>query len=294
MNRGADPGWSQVHAGRLGPCHRGRTGFGSCPTRSREEQSTERCGESPARLPHAPSNPEVGEPGHRESREAARVDPFEGREIEIDIDRYSVEGASGSHPKPDGRNLAAPYVDAGRTLAWDGRETDVGKHVDDRLLERLDDPAHPDPRAMQVEEQVRHELPRPMVGHLPPPIGANHGNRSGVPHVGASSRLPEREDRRMFQQPQLVGRIEASRLGARSHRLHCVAVRHAPQPADEKRPRLRCPGYPARRFLCVHGLRFHSTGTTPPRPCPHDVRKRGRTLRASGAPTPDYSNIRRT
>ena len=294
MNRGAVTGWSPTHAGRLGPCNRRRTGLGPCPARSREQQSAERCGESPAGLLHAPCNPEVREPGHRESREAARIDPVKVREIEIDVDRYSVEGASGSHPKPDGRNLATAHVDTGCAPASGSRDYVFAERVDDGLLERLDNPPHPDPRTVQVEEQIRHELPRPMVGHLPSPIGTNHGNRSGVPNVAPTSRLPEREDGRVLQQPQLVGRFEAPRLGARSHRLHCVAVRHTPQPADEKRPRMRRCGCPARRFVDVHGVRLHSTGTPAPCPRPNDVRSARNTLHACGASVPDYSNIRRT
>ena len=242
---GGHPGGSPIHAGRLGSRNRERIDSGSCPARAREEQSTERCGDSPARLLHTPSNPEVREPGHRESREAARVDSVEGREIEIDIDRYSVEGAPASHPKPDGRKLAALHVYAGGTLMSGGADSDVAEHVDDGLLERLDEPPYPDPRTMQVEEQIRHELSRPVVSHLSPSIGTDHGNRSGVPHVAAMSRLPEREDGRMLQQPQFVGRIEAPRLGVRSHRPHRVAVRHASQPPGEKRPRMRGHGYPA-------------------------------------------------
>ena len=294
MNRGAETGWSPAHAGRLGSRNRRRAGPGPCPTCSREQQSTERRGESPAGLLHAPCNPEVREPGHRESRETACVDPVEVREIEIDVDRYSVEGASGSHPKPDGRNLATTYVYTGCALASGSHDCGLAEHVDDGLLERLDNPPHPDPRTVQVEEQIRHELPRPMVGHLPSPIGTNHGNRSGVPHVAATSRPPEREDGRVLQQPQLVGRFEAPRLRVRSHRLHCVAVRHAPQPVDEKRPRMRRRGCPARRLVDVHGVRLHSTGAPPPWLYPNDARSAGNTLRPRSAPIPDYSNIRRT
>ena len=294
MNRGADQGWSPAHAGRLGARNRWRRGLGPCPTHSCEQPSTERCDESPAGLLYAPRNPEVREPGHRESCEATRVDPAEGREIEIDVDRHSVEGASGSHPKPDGRDLATAYVYTGCALESGSHDCGRMEHVDDGLLKRLDNSPHPDPRAVQVEEQIRHELPRPMIGHLPSPIGTNHGNCSGVPHVAATSRLPEREDARVLQQPQLVGRIAAPGLRVRSHRLHRVAVRHAPQPVDEKRPRMRRRGRPARRFAGVHCVRLHSTGPPPPWPYPYDVRGAGDTLRPCSAPTRDHSNIRRT
>ena len=132
--------------------------------------------------------------------------------------------------------LRPRYVDTGCALASGSPDGALVEHVDDGLLQRLDNPPHPDPRTVQVVEQVRHELPRPVVGHLPSPIGTNHGNRSGSPHVAASARLPEREDGRVLEQPQLIGRFQVPRFRVRSHRLHRVAVRHAPQPVDEERP----------------------------------------------------------
>ena len=149
-----------------------------------------------------------------------------------------MKRTSGTYAKTYRRDLAALHVDTGRPLVSGGRDADTAEHMDDRLLERLDNPAHPDARTMQVEEQIGDKLSRPMIGYLPASIGTNDGNRSGVSHVAASSGLSECEDRGMFEQPELVGRVDTSRLRTQSHRLHCRAVRYASEPADKKRSRL--------------------------------------------------------
>ena len=190
----------------------------------------------------APPNREVGEPGHGKNREPAGIDPIEGREIEVDVDRDAVERASVAYAKPDRGDLPAFHVDARRALAPGCRDARTAEHVDDRLLQRLDNPAYADLRTAQIEEQIGHELTGPMVGHLPSSIGANHGNRSGLSHMAAPSGLSERKDRGVLEQPELIGRVDARGFRTQPHRLHRLAVRHASEPAHEQRRRIRYRG----------------------------------------------------
>ena len=233
------------------------------PLNFTSQYSTKRCGEFPTCLFHAPSNREIGEPSHRESGEPARINSIEGREIEIDVDGDAMERTSAAYAKPYRRDLAPLDVNTGYPLTSARHDDGIAEHVDHRLLERLDETAYSDLRTVQVQEQIRHELSRPVVRHLPSSIGANHRYCSGVVHMAASSGLPEREDGGMFQQPEFIGRLRNPGFRTESHRLHRRAVRHASDPASQKVPKSGRGGRVTRRVLEVHGRRYRSTKTAP-------------------------------
>ena len=73
--------------------------------------------------------------------------------------------------------------------------------------------AHAEPRAPQVEEQVRDELAGPVIRDLAAAIDLDDGDAVVAQQVLAPAGEPERVDRRMLGEPELVGvspRVRAS------------------------------------------------------------------------------------
>ena len=183
-----------------------------------------------------------------------------------------MERASAAYAKPYRRYLAPLDVNTGCPITSARHDEGITEHVDHRLLERLDETAHSELRTVKVQEQIRHELTRPMVRHLPSSIGANHRNRSGVTHVAASSGLPEREDGGMFQQPEFIGRPHNPGFRTEPHRLHRRAVRHASDPASQEVLKSGRDKRVTRRVLEVHGRGYQSANTAPRTWAHHTVR----------------------
>ena len=84
--------------------------------------------------------------------------PRKGGEVQVDIDRDAVIGAAAPYPQPDSGELGALHVDPGGTRAPGGGHAPVRDHVDHRLLEVVDEPAHPEPEPTKIEQDVGDRL----------------------------------------------------------------------------------------------------------------------------------------
>ena len=220
--RGLLPAAGHRPATRVGPTgHRAARRCVTCSITSRATRS-------PGLLDR-PAHAEVTEPGNLETRVAARVDAAKGREVDVDVDRDAVIGAAPAHPQPEGGELRAVHVDPGRPWA-PGRDHPRASHrVDHRLLESVDEAAHPDSAPTKVDEDVDDRLAGSVVRHLPPAVRRGDRNPPRGMHVLAPPRLPEGVDRGMLDQPDLVRRVPGARVRERSH----VRNRALPVPAPE-------------------------------------------------------------
>ena len=81
----------------------------------------------------------------------------------------------------------------------------VASHVYHRRLDAPDHVAHAEPRAPQIEQQVGDELARAVVRHLAAAVDLDDRDAVVAQQVLAAAGEPERVDRRMLGQPDLVG-----------------------------------------------------------------------------------------
>src|SRR5690606_14962634 len=89
--------------------------------------------------------------GHGQPGVAAGVDPLERRQVHVDVEGQSVEGATAPHADAERGDLGAGDINARCTVAPDRLDVPVGQGVDDRLLDPADVLAHTDLEPLQVE-----------------------------------------------------------------------------------------------------------------------------------------------
>jgi hypothetical protein len=80
------------------------------------------------------------------------------------------------------------------------------EQVDHRLLELGDEPLDRQAAAAQVEQNVGDDLPRPVICDLAAAIDARDGNPIPAQQMLWLPGLPEGVNRRVLEEPQLVGR----------------------------------------------------------------------------------------
>ena len=217
---------------------------------SREERR-EMAGELLLDLGHgrggAPARGELlGEARHSQARvgDAAGDDDLEVPQVGRDVEGEPVRGDPARQVHADGADLLVAHPGAAVLLVAAGLDGVIGAGADHRLLQR----GHvlPDVRAVgEIEHRIRHELPRPVVGHVAPAIGGvdleallPEPLRRGddVPALGAPA---EGEHGRVLQQEQVVGGrgqpLGHRRAGER-HQAQAVLVLDAAELVDLQRP----------------------------------------------------------
>ena len=93
----------------------------------------------------------------------------------------------------------------------------ASQEIDHRLLEKVHELAHLDAATPQVDKGVDHELAGPVIGDVAAAVGLHE--RDGIVERRMLGALPQRVDRRMLEQPQLVGSIRVPFPGELLHRL---------------------------------------------------------------------------
>ena len=94
------------------------------------------------------------------------------------------------HAQPDGRELRARDVDAGR-IAPRRRDDAVVRHgVDDRVLERLHELARRQRAALEIQQNVRHELAGAVIRDLAAAVDLHDRNVARREQWLRSARMP--------------------------------------------------------------------------------------------------------
>src|SRR5206468_3526493 len=130
------------------------------------------------------------------------------------VEGEAVISPSARNADPERCKLRAPDVDAGRAGLALGAFAD---EIDHRLLQQPDEALHLDAASREVDERVEDELPGTVIGDLAAAVRAHYGNR--VRHARRPGALPERVNRRMLEQPDLVRGGCRARSGMGAHRL---------------------------------------------------------------------------
>src|SRR5215813_2840526 len=166
---------------------------------------------------HRPVDSEGTQLRHLEARVSARIDGAKRRKVHVDVEREPMVGPPLANANAERRNLGAVDVDAGRAgpaLA------PYREQIDDRLLEERHELPHLDAAPCEVDERVDDELAGAVISDVATAIGLDHGNAvSGLRVLRA---LPQRVDRRVLEQPQLIRGIARP---SRGEILHCCERR---------------------------------------------------------------------
>jgi hypothetical protein len=144
-----------------------------------------------------------------------------------------VVGAAARDAQADRRDLGAAHVDARHAGAARALDAVAAQQVEHRAFDPLHQLAHAQLAAAHVEQQVGDRLARPVIGHLAAAVGAHHRDAARGEHVLGAARKPEREHRRMLEEPQLVGRVRRARRGEGLHRTPRRLVGDAPEAARD-------------------------------------------------------------
>ena len=101
-----------------------------------------------------------------------------------------------------------PAPPMARAIALLAAGDGLGEQVDHGLLEHGDERSHLDPAPSEVDEGIEHDLARAVISDLAAPLDLHDRNSAvaarSVPRICGE---PERVDRRMLEQPELVGSV---------------------------------------------------------------------------------------
>ena len=136
-----------------------------------------------ATTPRSGGPAEIAHLRHLEPRVTAGVDAPERLEVHRDVEREPVVRAALADAQADARELAGTDVHAGRVAPAEGLDAPLRHRRDDGALDALDQRAHAEPGAIEVEQRIHHELARAVVGHLPAAIDLHDRDVAGAEQV---------------------------------------------------------------------------------------------------------------
>jgi hypothetical protein len=130
------------------------------------------------------------------------------------------------------------------TIATTRRYAERGTGRDHRRLERANERPDHEPAIREGDDRIRHELARAVVRHLAAAFRPNdldppgRERRRAGEDVGHIGRPPERQDRRMLEEEQLIRDSTVGTLGDQPMlQVMGLAVRHPAKPRRGDRPR---------------------------------------------------------
>ena len=106
-----------------------------------------------------------------------------------------MKRATSANAQAQSTDLGIPHIDARRSRTTHGNDVPVIQGVDDRLLDPVDELAHADAEAAQVDHRVADNLSGPVIGHLASTLDADNRNVARCQHMLRLARLAKRENR---------------------------------------------------------------------------------------------------
>ncbi len=131
--------------------------------------------------------------GHCKAAETAGIDAPEGFQIHRDVERETMERTATTDAQAQGRNLCSADIDARCTCVSQGGDVPSVQRVDLRLLDAAHEFAHANLQRPQVEQRIRDDLTRPVIGHLSTAIDRNDRYVTRRQYMLGKSGLAERE-----------------------------------------------------------------------------------------------------
>src|SRR6185437_5255047 len=130
-------------------------------------------------LGHSGEDALVGERGDAVLADAAGDDPLVMAEVGIDVQGHAMEAHPMAHAHADGGDLALAAVaagdpDADATRAPFAAQMELRQRADEPFLEAVDEGPDVAAAALEVEHDIAHALPRPVIGVLPAATAAEH------------------------------------------------------------------------------------------------------------------------
>ena len=148
-------------------------------------------------------------------------------EVGLHVQADAVEGDPAPELHPDGGDLvlthrgarrAALHPDAHAARPHLRADVEGQERPDHPGLQRLDEGAHVAPPGVEVQHDIGHPLPRPVIGELAAPGCLKHWEAVRLQEVGRLGRDPRRVERRMLQEPDQLRRPAlGDGCGARLH-----------------------------------------------------------------------------
>ncbi len=166
-----------------------------------------------ADLGHVRAYAKIGKLRHGKARIAARIDAGKGRQIHIDVQCEPVITAAAADAQSQSGDLGAGAINTRGARLSRGDDAVIAQRRDNRLLDAAYQFAHANSQPAQIEQQIDDQLPRRVIGHLATAIDADERDVARFVYVLKSSRLTQRENRRMLDQPKLVSGRFAARFG---------------------------------------------------------------------------------
>ena len=170
-------------------------------------------------------------------------------------------GAAAADLEPQRGDLRVIDIDAGHAGAPVRGDADLAERFDDDPFDQFDQLPHLQFASTEVQQQVGHQLARAVVGDLAAAVARHHGNVADVEQVFAPPCQAQGVDRRMFGEPDLVGRGRIARAVERTHGLQRRAVfgdAEVAQPDRKCIPGPRGRRLASRRYQGRHQTRDHS------------------------------------
>ncbi len=122
---------------------------------------------------------------HRPPRQAAWHDGAEVREVGIHIERQAVHGDIPGESNSQRADLAAgasplrPNPDPGRGGISLPLQTSIGERVNHRLLQKPHESVHANTKSIDVNDDIRHQLPGAVVGDIAAAVGLSQLDAAG-------------------------------------------------------------------------------------------------------------------
>ncbi|CAM2147993.1 hypothetical protein PT2222_10359 [Paraburkholderia tropica] len=189
-----------------------------------------------------------------EARVATRIDREEGAQVHRHIQAHAVVAAAVADLQTERRDLRATvrragarrvfrHVNAGRAGLALAREIIRRQRVDHGLLDERHQLAHHQFPASQIEQQIGHDLARPVIRDLAAAVDLDERNTAvGDEQMLGLAGLPERENGRMLDQPDFVRGIGVALIGERAHGVEARLVGLVAAPTHDGRCEARAGG----------------------------------------------------
>src|SRR5690606_2386462 len=127
--------------------------------------------------------------------------------------------AAPPYAQTQGSDLGVIHVDPRRTLAQGSGDAPGGKNLQQCFLNKVDQGAYPEAAAADIQQEVHHQLARPVIGHLAATVRLYNRDAVRVEDVFGFAGLTLGKHGRMFQDPELVTGISVAPLDEVAHAL---------------------------------------------------------------------------
>src|SRR5205814_8787506 len=123
---------------------------------------------------------------------SAGIDAVVWGQIHGDVEREAMEAAAAADAQAERHDLGVADVHARGAVAARRLDAPAGQRVDGGLFDAAHELAHADPQPPQVQQRIRDQLARAVVGDLPAAVHRNDGNPAWRQDVLPLAGLAER------------------------------------------------------------------------------------------------------